>query len=95
MLRCPLGRVREPLDRGELEWLGLRYIARCPIADEQLDGRGERRDRQRDRQRGALVAGPFSAQAPDRVDAGEQEAGDDVAGHIHVHQLVPEVAVAK
>ena len=58
-------------------------------------GDATRRDRQRDHQRCALVASPAPAQAADRVGAGDEEAGDDVAGDVHVHELVPEVAVGE
>src|SRR5204863_4489061 len=43
----------------------------------------------------ALVAARAPAQTTDRVGGGDQEAGDDVTGEIHVDELVPEVAVAK
>ncbi len=92
--RAALG-VADALERGELRRLGLRDLARRPVADDELHRRGERRDRQRDRQRDPLVAAPAPAQPPDRVRARHEEARDDEPREVHVHELVGDVRVAE
>ncbi len=91
--RSAPARVLETLERSQLHRLGLGNRAAGPVADEDLDGGGKRRDRERDQERSALVPPPPAAQPAPGVDARHEEAGDDVAGEIHVDELVPEVRV--
>ena len=96
--RCSGGSARglvEPLDRGQLDRLIDCHVAGEPVADENLHRGGQAGDRERDGQRGALVTSPASAQPPERVGAGDQEAGDHVAGDVHVDQLRPQIGVAE
>ena len=72
--RRALARLGQALDRGELGRLVRGDLASVPVADEHLHRRGQRRDGQRDRQRGALVAAPAAAQPAEGVGAGDQEA---------------------
>ena len=95
VLRCPLGGLLQTLDRRQLDRLGGGDVAGRPIADQHLHGRGQRCDRQRDRQGCALVASPAAAQPAHRVGSGEEKPGDDVAGDVHVRELRPQEAVAE
>src|ERR687888_2461273 len=65
------------LHRGQLDGLMLRDGAPRPVTHEYLNRRGERRDRQWYRQRGALVATEAPAQPRHRICAGHEEARDD------------------
>jgi hypothetical protein len=82
--------VRESLERGQLRGLALGHVARGPVADEDLERGGDGGGGQGNGQRGALVAPPASVQAPDGVDGGDDEAHDQVAGQVHVGDLVPQ-----
>ncbi len=58
------------------------------VADEELDRGGDQRDRQRDQQPQPVQPVAPPAQHPDRIDRGDQEAGDHVGGEDHVRHLV-------
>ncbi len=95
--RCtgaPVVVLPQPLEGRELDGLVARDVARRPVADHDLHGRGQRGDGQRDRQRDALVVVAPPAQPAPRVDGGDDEADDDVARQVHVDELVPEVRLS-
>ena len=78
----------DALHAGELGRLVVGDRARRGVADEELDRGRDQADRQRDQQPQPVqaVAPPF--QHPDRVDRGDEEAGDHVGGEDHVRDLV-------
>ena len=83
----PMG-VLHALHRGELDRLVLGDLARRRVADRELDRRQDAADRERDQQAEAVMAVAAPPQHPDRVDRGDQEAGDQVGGQDHVGDLV-------
>src|SRR5206468_3332042 len=85
----------EPFEGRELDRLCPRDLAPIPVADDDLHRRTERRNGERDCERRALVAAPTPTEAAERVGGRDEEARNDVAGQIHVDELVPEVAVAE
>src|SRR5438445_6438710 len=87
--------LAEPFERRELRRLLVGDRAPVPVADDYLDRRRERRDRERNGERRALVAAPATTQARECVRGCKDEAGDHVSGEGHVDELVPEVAVAE
>src|SRR3954447_11353182 len=91
--RRALRRALQALHRGELGGLAIGHLAPRPIANEHLDGRGQRGEGERDDQRRAVVVGAPALEPARGVDARDQEAGDEVAGEVHVDQLVPHVGV--
>ena len=95
VLRRAPARLVQPFDSRKLDGLCHCHVPGRPIPDSDLHWGCQRRDRQRDRQRRALVAPPAPAQSRERVRGGEDETGDDISGDVHVDQLVPEVRVLK
>ena len=95
MHRGACRRPSEPLHRGELHRLARRDLARDPIADHDLQRGGDCGGRERDRERRPLVTAAPSTQEAPSVNARHEETGDDVAGEVHVHELVPEVRIAE
>ena len=80
--------VLHALHRRELDRLVLGDLARRRVADRELDRRQDAADRERDQQAEAVMAVAAAPQHPDRVDRGDQEAGDQVGGQDHVRDLV-------
>ena len=70
-----------------------RDLAPGPVADDDLRGRGQRGEAERHDEAGAVVRVALAAQVGRGVHAGDDEARDDVAGQVHVDQLVPHVPV--
>ena len=91
--RGALRRLRQALEGGQLDRLVGGHRAARPVADHDLDRRGQAGDRQRHDHPGADVLGAVAAQPGHRVDAGHGEPDDHVAGEVHVGELVPEEAV--
>src|SRR3954469_573362 len=58
------------------------------VADEELYRGRDRRNRERDDEAEAVVAVAPAAEHADRVDGGDQEAGDHVRRQPHVEELV-------
>ena len=75
------------LHRGELHRLVLGDHVGDPVADADLDRRGDRRHGQRDQQPEPVVPVAAAAQHADRVDRRRREAGDHDGGQEHVHGL--------
>ena len=78
----------DALEAGELGRLVVGDFARRGVADEDLDRGDDAGDRQRDQQPEPVQAVAPPAQHPDRVDRGDEEAGDHVGGEDHVRHLV-------
>ena len=95
VLRRSAGGLTESFQGGQLGRLIAGDLARGPVTDHHLQRRGDRRGRQRHRQRGALITAPATAQKSPGICAGDQETGDDVTGEVHVHELMPEKGVAE
>jgi hypothetical protein len=72
---------------------GLADLASRPVADDDLDRRGERGEAQGHDEPGAVVLVAPALEVGPGVDAGDDEPGDDVAREVHVHHLVPQVGV--
>ena len=85
--------VLHALHRRELDRLVLGDRARGGVADHELDRGQDAADRERDQQPEPVVAVAPPAQHPDRVDRGDQEAGDQVGGEDHVRDLVADRGV--
>ena len=97
--RCsgaPFVVVPEALERRQLDRLVARR-RRAPAQSPTTTCSGAASDggRERDRDRDARVAPAVPAQPAPRVDGRDAEADDDVAGEVHVHELVPERAVVE
>ncbi len=78
----------DALHPGELVRLVVGDFARRGVADEELDRGRDAGDRQRDHEAEAVEAVAPPLQHPDRVDRGDEEAGDHVGGEDHVRDLV-------
>ena len=90
--RARLG-LRQALEDRELGRLVLGHRAGGPVTHEQLRRRGDRRRSvSATISADAVAALAVAAQPARRVHSGDEEAGDDDPGEVHVHELVPHVA---
>ena len=89
------GGLCQAFHRGELDRLVGRDVAGRPVADDHLQRRGDARGGHRDAERRPLVAAAAAPQERPGVGAGEQEAGHDVGGEVHVRVLAVEHRVGE
>jgi hypothetical protein len=92
--RAP-GGCREAFYRGELGRLVRGHVAGRPVADDDLERRGDGRGCHGDAECGALVAAAAAAQERPGVGAGDQEAAHDEGGEVHVRVLAVEHRVGE
>jgi hypothetical protein len=92
---CACRRFVQALERGQLGRLLAGDRPADPVARNDLHRSGQRGDGQRHDERDALVPPAPAPQPRNGVDRGGQEAGDDVAGEVHVDGLGPDVLVSE